>query len=401
MDTMAHNGLTRAAVVAERVRQVLPEIADGADDIERNGRVSAHILKRLEEAGAFRASVPLSLGGEGMSIGEVAGLIDEVAAADASTAWHLMVAAGTQLITSRLPKASLRIFYANGPDTWAKAAASPKVVGIPVDGGYRLSGRWPLASGAREFDWISLGFFIRAEKGIRILPNGVPDMRVCLVPRGNVRVIETWDSVGLRGTRSDDLEVDDLFVPEGWQGPFMGPSQLEEPEYIVGMPFCTGPHHCAVVTGVLRAAIADLAAESLTRKPSFAPNSLMKDDAVFRTRFGEIAAGAEAVEAMARRCIAILENCAAERRNVTPLEGGRLLAMESLIHHQATGLMDQILMLSGSGAVYSKHRQQRRWRDMRCVAQHVAANIGNYSIYADALIAEAAKVRAPAAGQVH
>jgi L-rhamnose mutarotase len=58
-------------------------------------------------------------------------------------------------------------------------------------------------------------------------------------------------------------------------------------------------------------------------------------------------------------------------------------------------------MLSGSGAVYSKHRQQRRWRDMRCVAQHVAANIGNYSIYADALIAEAAKVRAPAAGQVH
>ena len=62
---------------------------------------------------------------------------------------------------------------------------------------------------------------------------------------------------------------------------------------------------------------------------------------------------------------------------------------ESYVHHEATQVMDQIVMLSGSAGVYSSHRQQRRWRDLRCVAQHQAANIGNYGMYADRLVERA------------
>ena len=379
----------RGAQVLDRVREILPEIEARADEIERSAKVPLDLLEKLEAAGAFRICLPAMFGGAGLPISEAAQVIEEVAAADASVAWHLMVAAGTQIITSRLPLESLKEYYAQGPDTWAKAAASPKGMAVPVEGGYRLNGRWPLASGARNFEWVSLGFMVMGENGPLRLPNGMPDFRVCLVRRGDTQVIPTWDAAGLRGTRSDDLAVKDMFVPEAWQASFFGPSTVQAPTLGLSMPSATAPHHLAVVSGILKSALAELVRDSLTRKPAFNPMQLMKDDPIFRTRFGEIASRVDALCALSDRCIATLETCDQERRDVTPLECGRIASAESLIHHEGAQLMDQILMLSGSAGVYSSHRQQRRWRDLRCVAQHQAANIGNYSMYSDALIQRA------------
>lgn len=376
--------------VLDRIRAILPEIDARADEIERDARVPADLLDKLEQAGAFRICLPTMFGGEELDLVEASQAIEEVARADASVAWHMMVAAGSQVITSRLPIESLNEYYANGPDTWPKAAAAPKGVAIPVEGGYRLSGRWPLASGARGYDWISLGFFIKDGDGIRRAPNGMPDFRVCLVRRGDSRIIETWDAVGLRGTRSDDIEVEDLFVPEAWQASLFGPSSVNVPTLGISMPFATAPHHSAVVKGILKGAISDLATASLTRKPAFNPTMLMKDDPVFQSRFGELASRVDAVCALAEMCVTILSRCNDEGRDVTPAEGARINSAESLIHHDATSLMDQIMMLSGSAGVYMSNRMQRRWRDLRCVAQHQAANIGNYPRYAQSLIEQAA-----------
>ena len=209
-----------------------------------------------------------------------------------------------------------------------------------------------------------------------------------------MKVIETWDAVGLRGTRSDDLEVEDLFIPEAWQASLFGPSSVNVPTLGIRMPFATAPHHSAVVKGLLKGAIADLAAASLTRKPAFNPMMLMKDEPVFQSRFGEIASRVDAVCCLADMCVAILSTCNDEGRDVTEQEGARIASAESLVHHEATSLMDQIMMLSGSAGVYSSNRMQRRWRDLRCVAQHQAANIGNYAGYAKALIERAAAVAA-------
>lgn len=374
----------------ERVRALLPEIEARSDEIERDARVPMDLLDKLEQAGAFRICLPAIFGGEELDIAGAAQVIEEVASADASTAWHMMVAAGSQVITSRLPLESLQEYYANGPDTWPKAAAAPKGIAVPVEGGYRLSGRWPLASGARRFEWISLGFFIKDEDGLRRAPGGMPDFRVCLVPKGDVKVIETWDAVGLRGTRSDDLEVKDMFVPEAWQAPLFAPSSVKVPTLGISMPFATAPHHSAVVKGILKGAVADLATASLTRKPAFNPTTLMKDDPVFQSRFGELASRVDAVCSLADMCVRLLDSCNREGRDVTPAEGAKITSAESLVHHEATAIMDQLMMLSGSAGVYMSNRIQRRWRDLRCAAQHQAANIGNYAGYAKTLIAEAA-----------
>lgn len=326
-----------------------------------------------------------------MQQGDVARVIEAIAAVDASVAWHLMVTAGSQVITARLPVATLEQFYAGGPDTWPKVAFSPKAVAEPVEGGYRLSGRWPLASGNRDFDYVGLGFMVRDERGIRKSAEGkLPDIRICLIPKDGAKVIKTWDAVGLRGTCSDDLEVKDVFVPEAWQAAFFGKSNLNSPIVRTSMPFATGPQHSAVVVGILKGAIKELATDALSRKPAFNPTTVMRDDATFRSRFGELTARVDAIEALAERCIGVLENCDREDRDPGPMEGARLTAAVTLIHHDGTRIMDDIMSLSGSGALYMSNRQQRRWRDLRCAAQHQAANISSYGVYAAALCEEAA-----------
>ncbi len=378
------------STVLDRIRAIVPEIQARADEIEQGATVPLDLLERLEQAGAFRIAVPKMFGGEGLSITDAAQVIEEIAAADASVAWHLMVAAGTQVITSRLPLDSLKEFYAQGPDTWAKAAASPKGVAVPVEGGYRLSGRWPLASGARNFEWISLGFMIMGPNGPQRMPDGRPDMRVCLIPAGDVEVLPTWDAVGLRGTRSDDLIVKDRFVPEAWQASFFAPSTVAAPTLRLSMPSATAANHLAVVQGILKSALADLANDALTRKPAFAPTTVMKDDPVFCSRFGEIASRVDALIMLSCMCGDMLKRCDDEGRDVTAFERGKICSAQAFIHHDATQVMDQILMLSGSQGVYATHRQQRRWRDLRCVSQHQSANISFYSMYAGELIAKAA-----------
>ncbi len=370
----------------QRVRSVLPEIAARGDEIERATKVPLDLLTKLEQAGAFRMCVPKSFGGEELTQMQAGRVIEELATADASVAWHAMVAAGSQILTARLPLESLQEYYDSGPDVWPKTAASPKGIAVPVEGGYRLSGRWPLASGARHFDWVSLGFLVKDGNGIRKLPNGMPDMRLCLVRKTDVRVIETWDAVGLRGTRSDDLEVKDFFVAEAWQGPFFGPSSMPSATLSISMPAATATHHLSIVKGILKGGVGDLARDSLTRKPAFNPMVLMKDDPVFRSRFGEICSRVDGLCSLADLCIAILDACEEEGRDVTQAENARISSAEALVHHEGTALMDQMMMLSGSAGVYMSNPIQRRWRDLRCVAQHQAANIGNYATYAAELI---------------
>jgi alkylation response protein AidB-like acyl-CoA dehydrogenase len=123
----------------------------------------------------------------------------------------------------------------------------------------------------------------------------------------------------------------------------------------------------------------------------------MKDDPVFRTRFGEIAARVETLRAAADFSITKTQASIDEFGDVTPVLGAELMATQSLIHHEGTSLMDQLMMLSGSGSIYMSNRAQRRWRDLRCAAQHQSASIGSYSTYASALVDQAAtKTAAPA-----
>jgi len=389
MNDMSHNFTTEtAAEIRANIKAVLPELAGLSEQIDRDGQVPSEILAKLQKAGAFRAFVPKQYGGPGLSLAEASGLIEDVAYADASVAWNMMVTYGSQVITARLPAETLEKFYADGPDMFCKGAAAPKCVATPVEGGYILNGQWPLCSGSREFTWANLGFFVKGEKGLRMdseVPTR-PDFRICIIPAADVEVIKTWDSVGVRGSSSDDMKVTDLFVPEEHTASLFGPSNIEDTFLGMRMPYPTGPHHTAIVMGTLRAAVDYLSKEAQTRKPAFNPKCVMKDEPVFQAKFGEILMRIDSLRALYEKSIATVTRIGLEKREVTALEGGQLGATSTFIHHEGAELMNQIMALSGSGGLYRTNPQQRRWRDLRCAAAHQSANIGHYGNYSRAVL---------------
>ena len=375
----------------DRVRVLLPEITERADEIERGRTIPLDLIEKLQETGVFRMMLPSEFGGDEPSLPEISQVIEEIAYADASVAWTVVISGGLHGFTAGLPFKTLEKFYSeNGRDVFAKAVAAPGGAAIPVEGGYRLTGRWPFASGPRPFNWVVLGFTVKDGNGIRRFPDGRPDMRAALIPASEIEMLETWDAVGLRGTRSDDILCKDVFVPEDWQGQLFGESNLKGGSYKIPSQFKAAGSHGAIVRGLLRGAIDDIANSALTRRPAFNPSTLVKDDPTFQTRFGELAAKVDTVASIADMCLSMSQVCVDEVRGVTPVEGAKIGACTSLLHHEATSIMDQLMLLSGSAGLYAKNRIQRRWRDLRCLAQHQGANISAYVDYSKSLTAHAA-----------
>ncbi len=373
--------------IAERITAILPEIAKRSAEIDALANVPADLLAKIEQAGGFSMATPVEFGGAAMSLRAICKVIFDVATADASLAWQMGTAVGTQILTARLPHATLVRYYETGPDTWAKGAYTPKTVAQPVEGGYRLTGRWPFASGARQYEWVALGSMVAYGKGVKMMPDGQrPDIRVGLLRKDAVKVIETWNVVGLRGTRSDDLEVTDLFIPEAWQGSFFGGSNLDAPVLNAAMPSATAPLHSSIMLGIVQAAMNDLAQSSLTRRAASNPRMFLKDDPVFLNGFGILCSKFNSLKALNADSIDTLELITAAGRETDPLSDAKLCSDGSYVNHECLKIMDEIMTYAGASAIYNENAQQRRWRDLRCAAQHQAANTGNFGRYGNVLL---------------
>lgn len=99
---------------------------------------------------------------------------------------------------------------------------------------------------------------------------------------------------------------------------------------------------------------------------------------------------ADALDALGDAAITTIEECVHAQRQPNPIESGKLPATVTQIHQEGTRIMNELIMLAGSGSIYCSSAQQRRWRDLRCMAQHVVAGIGRFGDYGVARINDAA-----------
>jgi indole-3-acetate monooxygenase len=359
--------------VFERVRALLPEIAARAAEGERERAVPAEIVSALREAGAFRMALPKTWGGEELGLPQAGAVIREIARADASTAWVVQVGSMAWAFIRGIPRHTFEEeIFAGGADVMIRGAAAPKGLAKRVDGGYRISGRWPLASGAYAPDWVLAGFLV---EGADPLPDGRPDIRVAVVRPEDVTFHDTWDAVGLRGTQSDDFSMDDVFVPEHRTGSLFNDNSFPAPLFTLPFPAAGGTHD-ALVIGVLAGSLDDLAELGAKKRPTFNPAMVLGQDPVFQETLGELELRTSALAALADHTSQTVMDRALFGAKPTPEEWTRYLAGHQHIHREGVRILNEMMSLSGSTAVYHSNSLQRRWRDLRCVAQHVVANAG-------------------------
>src|SRR6201988_4241413 len=255
--------------LVERARALGPLITREADETERTRRLTPAVTAALIENGLYRALLPQSLGGAEAPLEIFMQMQEEIAKADASTAWCLGQCSVCAMTAAYLDAdADNEIFNAPpGILAWGAIAHEVKV----VPGGYRANARWDFASGSRQASWLGAHVrIVEADGTPRKKPDGTPEIRTILFPVESATMHDVWDVIGLKGTGTDSYSVDDLFVPEKFAALRDEPSALREkgPLYRLPTYFTFSLGFGAVSLGVARATL-EAATELARGKASF------------------------------------------------------------------------------------------------------------------------------------
>lgn len=219
-------------------------------EFDRLGHIAEDVIEAFKTLGVYRALVPRRFGGDEHSPGEFCAMVEDISRADGSAGWVASFGMSPVYLAS-LPLDSIRQVYANGPDVVFAGGIFPPQPAESVAGGFKVNGRWKYSSGCMGASLVGVG--IAPKNGDKLdLP------RLAVMPQSKVRIEQTWDTVGLLGTGSHDLVVEDVLVPEAWTFVRGGAPNLDEPFFrYPSLSFATQVLS-VVGLGVARAALDEL-----------------------------------------------------------------------------------------------------------------------------------------------
>ncbi|MDR7303897.1 3-hydroxy-9,10-secoandrosta-1,3,5(10)-triene-9,17-dione monooxygenase oxygenase subunit [Haloactinomyces albus] len=194
--------------VLAAVHPLLPSIAERAESADENRLISEQTMRELVDAGVFRMLQPKRCGGSEGDPVQFYEVIRAIAGACGSTGWVTAVVGVHPWQLGLFSERAQDDVWGTDPDTLLCSSYAPVGRLTPVDGGYRLSGHWSFSSGCDHAAWALLGAVVVGESGRPV------DFLTVLVPRADYEIIDVWDVMGLRGTGSNDITVDQAFVPE-------------------------------------------------------------------------------------------------------------------------------------------------------------------------------------------
>ena len=361
-----------------RARALGPAIAAASDEIERTRRLPAALLAALHEARLFRLLLPRSAGGEEVAPGAYMASVEEVARHDASVAWNLFVGNSSALVGAYIAVDVAREIWRDphtvvswGPPNEARARAVP--------GGYRISGRWDFASGCRAANWMGAHALVEEEGGeLRLNSYGRPGQRILLCPVGQAALLDTWNTIGLRGTASDSYTFDDVFIPEAYSSQREDPALRREtgPLYSFTHAGLYAVGVAGVGLGIARAMLDGLIELATTK----APRNLgrMADSPTVQADVARHEARLGAARAYLLDVIATLyERASAAGPMDIPGRAGTRLACTHAIH-TAIDCADFAFKAAGVDAIFPGSPFERRFRDMHTLSQQIQSRGAHY-----------------------
>ena len=264
----------------ERARALAPLIAHEADETERTRRLTEPVVSALIENGLYRVLLPQSLGGAEAPLEVFMQMQEEVAKADASTAWCLGQCSVCAMTAAYLDADVANEIFNTPPGILAWGAIAHQVNVVP--GGYQASARWEFASGSRQASW--LGAHVRvveADGTQRKKPDGSPEIRTILFPVTSATMYDVWDVIGLKGTGTDSYSVENLLVPERFAALRDDPRGLREqgPLYKLSTHMVFSMGFAATSLGVARATL-DAAIELSRSKQPQGLGAMRENNAV-------------------------------------------------------------------------------------------------------------------------
>ena len=205
----------KGADYLQRVRDLGPMIDAYGDKIDETRDLPAPLVDAMRERSLFRLVQPVDYGGVEMDPPSLVQIIEEIARHDASAAWCTGPTNICALTSAYLEPSVTRDIF--GPDTGILAWGPGPGQAHAVPGGFRVNGNFDFASGSRLATWLGCHVpVIEPDGSKRSGPDGKSIIHTMFFPKSSVQVLDTWQTMGLRGTGSDSYTVKDLFVPEAY-----------------------------------------------------------------------------------------------------------------------------------------------------------------------------------------
>jgi alkylation response protein AidB-like acyl-CoA dehydrogenase len=364
----------------QRARTLRPQIEAAAQAIERERALPRELLAALHDARLFRLLLPRSCGGEEVAPAVFVAAVEELAKADASVAWCMAQGSGCSMAAAYLDPAVAQEIFSGHEAVLAWGPGAGNAEAIAVQGGYRVSGTWPYASGSRHAQWLGGHAHLVDAAGRPLLgPDGKPAERTLLFPKTKAAIRDVWHVVGLKGTGSDTYTVTALFVPARYAFTRESADDRREagPLYRLTTFQLYGCGFAAVALGIARAMLDAFMAMAAAKVPMLGTKPI-RESAVVQAKV----ASAEARWQSARAFLMwTLDDCwdSVSRGESLSLHQRAALRLAGVYAtEQCTKVVEIAYHLAGGSAIFENQAFERRLRDMHAVTQQVQGQLVNF-----------------------
>jgi len=351
-------------------RSLEPLIREHANALEE-GHIPPALAAAFYDSGVFRAMLPREVGGLEAEPVEWLQMIEELARIDASAGWLAFIQSGVGL--TFLDPERFERFRERAGGRLILAMSLGRIGGtaIRVVGGYRISGRWPFASGSPFATWLGGMSFVCGTDGSPVLDaSGQPQRMLAIWPADQARLIDTWDGLGLRGTGSGDFEIADLFVPDEQ----VNPGFYATPSYdraLFRMKEMPEVGHGAHALGIASAALESFVATVNSRPvPGSARQAAMGHMQAHQIAFARADVLIRAARALLHETVRVAHEDASAHPELALDLRVRLREANIFAVRAAKEAVGLIFEMAGSSAVYRGRPIEKAFRDINTAANH-------------------------------
>ncbi|HOU22556.1 MAG TPA: flavin-dependent monooxygenase [Kiritimatiellia bacterium] len=364
-----------AADLVARAEALVPVLRERAAQCEAENKVPDATIRDFQDAGFFKILQPGRYGGYEMDPEAFYAVQMKVAEGCMSSAWVLGVVAVHNWQLALFHPQAQEDVWADDPTTLISSSYMPRADVTPVDGGFRITGRWGFSSGVDHCEWAFLGGLVKDPE------TGIPDFWTFLVPRRDFTVLPIWNTIGLGGTGSHDVTVTDAFIPahrthrskDGFASTNPGAQHNPGPLYKLpfGQVFVRAVSSSSI--GALQGAL-DLFKETGARRKSNNTLSSIAGDPDVQTVIAETQSAIDEMKTVLFRNFGVL-NAAARRGEQADLETRLRFRFQSAqISGRCCELISRMYYLSGADGIYRDNPIARTFCDIHTGRTHVANN---------------------------
>jgi alkylation response protein AidB-like acyl-CoA dehydrogenase len=366
------------AVIA-RAKAVQPLVAAAANEIEQTRRLPPALLDQLHDQRLFRLLLPRSSQGIETDPLTFFRVMETIAQADASTAWCLSQAGGCAMAAAYL---DLPVAHAVFGDPRAVLAwgPGPKVKAVECEGGYRVTGVWSFASGGRHATWLGAHCPVYAADGSpKRDANGAQIERTMLVRTEDVTWTDIWNTVGLRGTASDQFTLNDLFVraDHSITREFDRERREDGPLYRMGSGTCYQVGFAGVACGIARGALDNFVDVARNKVPRGAKSAL-RDNAVVQSGLAQAEVHLRAARSFLLQSMADIWADLVAGNDITVEQRITIRMAATHAIHKAREAVDFTYNAAGATAIFDGHPLERRFRDIHTVTQQLQGRLSHF-----------------------